>query len=154
MDQAHDPTHVVPQQGGPSVLPNLPIFNRLVNHAHLRNNVCVRDVEANISMTQHQLLTDILRLRTRIQCNPGLALGETNYEKSEVSIGLLAPGGCQFAVGFLATLALGAVCVPLSEQNPRFSVCRTNGADRYSISSPGTKLLRAQGSDHISSGTS
>lgn len=128
MDQANDPILSAPQQGSPSVLPNIPIFNRLVNHAHLRNSVCVRDVEANISLTHHQLLTDILHLRNMIQYNPGLALGETNYEKPEVSIGLLAPGGCQFAVGFLATLALGAVCVPLSEQSPRVSIFRSNGA--------------------------
>ncbi|KIV93384.1 hypothetical protein PV10_04598 [Exophiala mesophila] len=119
MDQNKGLQDFTPSRWDPAALPNLPIFNRLVNHAHLRNTVCVRDVDASISMTHHQLLTGVVNLRNDIHGNPAFSLDRTDHEESDVSIGLLAPGGCQFAVGFLATLALGAVCVPLSTAYPQ-----------------------------------
>ena len=154
MEQNKGSQDFTQRRWNPAELPNLPIFNRLINHAHLRNTVCVRDANASISMTHHQLLTDVVNLRNSIHGNPDFRLDGTGHEKSEASIGLLAPGGCQFAVGFLATLALGAVCVPLSKQDPRVPILRANGVGRYRISSTGIKLLCAKGSDRVSSRTS
>jgi malonyl-CoA/methylmalonyl-CoA synthetase len=121
MEDITDRQSFVPPHEGPNILPNIPLFSRLLNHASVRNSVCIKEVEATFSVSQLQLLTDVLWLRNALQAS----LDEESQKKlrngHEYYIALLAPGGYEYTVGFLAIIACGAAVVPLSEF-ARFSV--------------------------------
>lgn len=111
-----DRTHYVPSHMGENVLPNLPFFHKLLRYAQRRPpRLSIRDVNAGLEKTFHQVLSDALALRNELAktLNPQ-ALRDLQDDK-EVYIGLLAPGGYEYTVGFVAILALGAAVVPMGK---------------------------------------
>jgi len=111
-----DRTAFIPAHRGIDVLPNGPLFSRLLRYAHRRpQRVAVKDVNAGIEKTHIQLLTDVLALRRAIELmlNPSILVSLRNGD--DVYMSILAPGGYEYTVAFLAILALGAAAVPLSE---------------------------------------
>jgi malonyl-CoA/methylmalonyl-CoA synthetase len=111
-----DRTQLVPQHTGRNVFPNSPLFGKLVQYAHQQPpRVVIRDVVAGIQKTHLELLTDVLALSQTIRATLGPAApGRENEGTTICTVGLLAPGGYEYVVAFLAIVAVGACVVPLS----------------------------------------
>ncbi|KAK9855033.1 AMP-dependent synthetase/ligase [Penicillium brevicompactum] len=109
-----DRTLFVPAHSGESVLPNLPFFHKLLRYAHRTPSpTAIRDLNADVEKTYHDLLSDVLSFRkTLYESISDDARRDLEADK-EVYIGLLAPGGYEYAVGFIAILAIGAAVVPM-----------------------------------------
>jgi acyl-CoA synthetase (AMP-forming)/AMP-acid ligase II len=71
-----------------------------------------------LEKTYHDVLSDVLALRVELEKILSPKTLRDLSEDKEVYIGLLAPGGYEYAVGFIAILALGAAVVPMGELNP------------------------------------
>jgi malonyl-CoA/methylmalonyl-CoA synthetase len=98
------------------VLPNLPLFHKLLRYAQRKPpRIAVRDVNAGMEKTFHDLLSDVLALRIEIEKSLSTETLRDLAEDKEVYIGLLAPGGYEYTVGFVAIIALGAAVVPMGE---------------------------------------
>ncbi len=112
---ASDRTKLIPKHQGSTVLPNFGLFTKLLRFANQSTRIVVNDVNAQVSATHIQLLTDVLHVRNTLQAS----LKETTMRQLEqgveVFITLLSPGGYEYVVAFLAIVALGAVVVPLCE---------------------------------------
>ncbi|PLB41836.1 acetyl-CoA synthetase-like protein [Aspergillus candidus] len=110
-----DRTLLVPPHTGDHVLPNLPFLGKLLQYANRSTSrIAIRDVHAGVEKTYAQLLVDGLALRKKLQETLSPDIQEDLLHDREVPIALLAPGGYQYAVGFIAILALGAAVVPLT----------------------------------------
>lgn len=109
-----DRTHLVPPHQGSNILPNSPIFSRLLRHAH-RNHLAIRDVQLGIERSYGDLLSDTLALRQVLVRELGAEVLQRLDNGDEVYIGVLAAGGYEYAVAMLAVLAIGAASVPMSE---------------------------------------
>lgn len=104
----------VPPDTGDLVLPHTPLFEKLLRYANRSApRVAIRDLNANVERTYPQLLTDALAVRKALYNALAPAVQQQLAEKKEIFIALLAPGGYEYAVGFMAILALGAAVVPL-----------------------------------------
>lgn len=107
-------TNFAPSHEGPHVLPNSPLFIRLLGHAR-RNRLAIKDKQLDLTKTYGELLDAVLSFREIAQrslpseVNARLARGE------EVYIGVLAAGGYEFTVAVLTALALGAAVIPMCE---------------------------------------
>lgn len=103
----------LPQHLGPNVFPNFPVFQRLVMTASQASSIAIDDVTNEVKKTYAELLSDTLHMRnaiwTRLDANTRLRL----LQGDQVLLNLIAPGSYEFAVGFLAILALGAIIVPI-----------------------------------------
>jgi acyl-CoA synthetase (AMP-forming)/AMP-acid ligase II len=109
-----DRTLFVPPHQGDTVLPHTPLFEKLLRHASRSSpRIAVRDLNTGVEKTYLELLTDVLALRKVLQSALGPDVHKQLSHKEEVFIALLAPGGYEYAVGFMAILALGAAVVPL-----------------------------------------
>lgn len=107
---------LVPLHTGDHVLPNLPFFEKLLRYANRRTpRIAIRDVSVGVEKTYAQLLVDGLALGKRLRETLSRDVQEDLLHDREVPIALLAPGGYEYAVGFIGILALGAAVVPLSE---------------------------------------
>lgn len=109
-----DRTQFIPSHVGYNVLPSLQFFHRLLRFAQKKpSRISIRDVKAGLEKTFHDVLSDALALRSELEkvLSPQ-TLRELAQDK-EVFIGLLAPGGYEYTVGFVAILALGAAVVPM-----------------------------------------
>lgn len=112
-----DRSDLFPVHEGPNILPNNPLFTRLLRHAH-RERTAIQDFRLNVSKTYGELLSDALSLREVLrQCLDPQEVAKLNRDE-EVYIGVLAPGGYEFAVAMIAVLALGAAVVPMSVSQP------------------------------------
>jgi acyl-CoA synthetase (AMP-forming)/AMP-acid ligase II len=101
---------------GNNVLPNLPFFHKLLRYAQRKpSRIAVRDVNASLEKTYHDVLSDALALRVELEKTLGQSTLRDLSEDKEVYIGLLAPGGYEYTVGFIAILAMGAAVVPMGE---------------------------------------
>ena len=110
-----DRTLLVPPHIGDHILPNLPFFEKLLRYASRSTpRIAIRDVNAGLEKTYAQLLVDGLALRKKLRQTLSPDIRENLLNDREVPIALLAPGGYEYAVGFIAILALGATVVPLS----------------------------------------
>lgn len=112
----NDRVAFVPAHQGDDVLPNSPLFSRLLRFAHRKpQRVAIRDINAGIERTHLQLLTDVLALlrAMKTMLSPSILAALQNRE--DVYMGILAPGGYEYTVAFLAVLAMGAAGVPLSK---------------------------------------
>ncbi|PLN85033.1 acetyl-CoA synthetase-like protein [Aspergillus taichungensis] len=110
-----DRTLLVPPHNGDHVLPNLPFFEKLLRYASRSTPlIAIRDVNADVEKTYSQLLVDGLALRKKLRQILSPNIQEDLLQDREVPIALLAPGGYEYAVGFIAILALGAAVVPLT----------------------------------------
>lgn len=115
-DKMGDRTQFVPSHVGDNVLPNLPFFHKLLRYAQRRpSRTAVRDVNAGVEKTYHDVLTDALALRSHLEKTLSSETLRELAEDKEVYIGLLAPGGYEYTVGFVAIIALGAAVVPMGK---------------------------------------
>ncbi|CAF3562344.1 unnamed protein product [Fusarium graminearum] len=112
-----DRTQIVPLHDGPHVLPNNPLFTRLLRHAH-RNYLAIRDRELGVSKTYGELLDAVLGLRDVVRAALPSEVIEQLNNGNEVYVGVLAAGGYEFTVAVLAVLALGAAVVPMFPTAP------------------------------------
>lgn len=111
-----DRTQFVPSHVGENVLPNLPFFHKLLRYAQRKpSRTAVRDVNAGVEKTYHDVLSDALAVRSELERTLSHETLQGLAEDQEVYIGLLAPGGYEYAVGFIAIVALGAAVVPMGE---------------------------------------
>ncbi|KAL5363714.1 acetyl-CoA synthetase-like protein [Aspergillus floccosus] len=114
-----DRTLVVPPHRGDTVLPHVPLFEKLLRYADRSPpRIAIRDLNTGIEKTYLELLTDVLALRNNLQTALGPDVQNQLLANEEVFVALLAPGGYEYAVGFMAILALGAAVVPLSVALP------------------------------------
>lgn len=119
MPDSDDRTLHVPRHSGRDILPSHSLFNRLLRFAHQSPpRLCVRDDNAGIEATHIQLLSDVLALRERLWHSVSTAARQALVERKEVYIAVLAPGGYEYTVAMLATLATGAAVVPLTVALP------------------------------------
>ncbi|EAS29366.3 uncharacterized protein CIMG_08112 [Coccidioides immitis RS] len=110
-----DRTSFIPPHEGDTILPLSPFFSRLVRHAHRKPpRLAVRDVNLGFEKTYTQFLTDVLALRNTLRASLGEKATRDLKEGKEVYVGLLAAGGYEYAVGFVAIVALGAAVVPIT----------------------------------------
>lgn len=126
----------IPAHRGESVLPNLPFFHRLLRYAHRSPSpIAIRDLNADIEKTYHHLLSDVLSFRKVLYESMSDDARRDLEADKEVYIGLLAPGGYEYTVGFIAILAIGGAVVPMG----KFFAPRGQSAsiDRYSGHSTG-----------------
>ncbi|RFU31222.1 hypothetical protein B7463_g5091, partial [Scytalidium lignicola] len=110
--------HSRPKHVGPNILPKFPIFTRLVGYASREELIAINDVTNGFAATHLQLLTDVLHLRNVLYDSLDEKTQQRLWDGEEVFFNLLAPGGYEFATGFLAILAIGGVIVPLSPALP------------------------------------
>lgn len=114
-----DRTLSVPPHHGENVLPNFPLFSKLLRLAHrLLPPIAVKDIRAGVERNYLDLLIDALRLRNALQRQLSAETLIQLEREDEVFIGLLAAGGYEYTVGFLAILALGAAVVPIGMSAP------------------------------------
>ncbi|KMU80602.1 acyl-CoA synthetases /AMP-acid ligases 2 [Coccidioides immitis RMSCC 3703] len=114
-DMEFDRTSFIPPHEGDTILPLSPFFSRLVRHAHRKPpRLAVRDVNLGFEKTYTQFLTDVLALRNTLRASLGEKATRDLKEGKEVYVGLLAAGGYEYAVGFVAIVALGAAVVPIT----------------------------------------
>ncbi|KAJ5103548.1 hypothetical protein N7532_004077 [Penicillium argentinense] len=114
-----DRTLYVPSHEGDNVLPNSPWFHKLLRYAQrMTPRVAIRDVNAGFEKTYHDLISDVLSFRNHLRRQMSSQTLRDLAEDKEVYIGLLAPGGYEYTVGFIAIVALGAAVVPMAAGLP------------------------------------
>ncbi|KAJ5625716.1 hypothetical protein N7510_002025 [Penicillium lagena] len=114
-----DRTLFVPSHVGDNVLPNLPFFHKLLRYAQRSPPlVAVRDLNAGIERTYHHVLSDVVAVRNELEKKLSAKVRQDLAEDKEVYIGLIAPGGYEYTVGFIAILAVGAAVVPMATTLP------------------------------------
>ena len=114
MEDSKDRTCFQPKHRGDHILPNTPFLAQLLRHAH-SGLLAVRDDNAKVEKTYSQLLADGLSVRKSIyQALPAYVHRDID-EGREVFVGVLAPGGYEYAVAVIAVYALGAAVVPMSK---------------------------------------
>jgi malonyl-CoA/methylmalonyl-CoA synthetase len=119
----NDRTFFVPKHRGPNILPNLPLFSRILRFAHHSERIAIKDTATGYAASYIQLLTDVLYLRNHIQTSLGSSTLEQLESGKEVFIAILAEGGYEFTVAFFATIAVGAVAVPICKLISVFGGC-------------------------------
>lgn len=111
-----DRTLYVPSHHGDNVLPNVPWFHKLLRYAQRKPpRVAIRDVNAGVEKTYHDLVSDAVAFRNELRRRMGPQTLQDLAEDKEVYIGLLAAGGYEYTVGFIAIVALGAAVVPMGK---------------------------------------
>ncbi|KEF52476.1 uncharacterized protein A1O9_11318 [Exophiala aquamarina CBS 119918] len=117
-----DRANFVPRQGNfnDNVLPNDPLFLRLLTIAHGRHagRPLIRDINAGLEATAHTLLSDVLTFRQDIVKSLAPKTIRDLDNGRDVLISLFAEGGYEFSVAILAVLALGACASLLSIAMP------------------------------------
>ncbi|KAJ6143917.1 hypothetical protein N7471_003370 [Penicillium samsonianum] len=114
-----DRTLFIPPHVGDNVLPNLPFFHRLLRYAQRKPSpIVVRDLVADMEKTYHHLVSDVLAFRKVLESSLSHEARRDLIADKEVYIGLLAPGGYEYTVGFIAILAIGAAVVPMAAALP------------------------------------
>lgn len=122
-----DRTQFIPPHLGENVLPNMPFFHRLLRYAQRKPSpIAIRDLNAGLEKTYHHLLSDVLALRKILEGRLSTEVQRDLAADKEVYIGLLAPGGYEYTVGFMAILAIGAAVVPMGESHPRRKESKAN----------------------------
>ncbi|OBT71013.1 hypothetical protein VF21_10004 [Pseudogymnoascus sp. 05NY08] len=112
-------TDMSPDSAAPFTLPNFPFFSKLLRYAYRQPcALAVRDDVSGIERSYLHLLTDVLSLCNSLRRTLSAQVHQQLDNQEEVYICILAPGGYEFVVGFIAILALGAAAVPLSTSLP------------------------------------
>ncbi|EEH40099.2 acyl-activating enzyme [Paracoccidioides lutzii Pb01] len=110
-----DRTDIVPSHTGDHVLPLSPFFSKLLRHAHRKSQrIAIRDVNLQIEKSYIEFLSDVLAVRNalRLSLSPETQWSLRRCENTYIA--LIAAGGYEYAVGFVAICALGAVVVPIT----------------------------------------
>ncbi|CEN61091.1 hypothetical protein ASPCAL07757 [Aspergillus calidoustus] len=114
-----DRATMVPSHTGENVFPNLPFFEKLLRFAHRSPpRIAIRDVNLGVEKTYLQLFTDAIALRSVLRRTLNADVLQEIYHGHEVFIALIAPGGYEYAVAFIAIIALGAAVVPITPALP------------------------------------
>ncbi|EUC35832.1 hypothetical protein COCCADRAFT_34691 [Bipolaris zeicola 26-R-13] len=114
-----DRTSVVPSHVGDNVLPNTPLFSRLVQFAcQIPARIAIEDVRVELQKTHIHLLSDVLALRNTLLNALDDATRKALENRKEVYMAIVAPGGYEYTVAMLAVLALGAAAVPMTPAVP------------------------------------
>jgi malonyl-CoA/methylmalonyl-CoA synthetase len=107
-----DRSTLYPAHRGINVLPNSPLFGKLIRHAR-RDRLAVRDLQLGLEKTYGDLLDAVLSFREVVNASLPPATKTALEQGGEVYIGVLAAGGWEFTVAVLTVLALGAAVVPM-----------------------------------------
>ncbi|KAF2709393.1 acetyl-CoA synthetase-like protein [Pleomassaria siparia CBS 279.74] len=114
-----DRTFMLPKHAGYHVLPNTPLFSRLLRFASRKPaRIAIDDVRSNHQRTHLELLSDVLALRETILNTLDPATIEALERRDEVYLAIVAAGGYEYTVAMLAVLALGAAAVPITPALP------------------------------------
>ncbi|KAF2649870.1 acetyl-CoA synthetase-like protein [Lophiostoma macrostomum CBS 122681] len=114
-----DRVFMVPKHAGSNILPNTPLFSRLLRFAsRVPARVAIDDVRSNQQRTHLELLSDVLVLRETILNALDSTTSEALERRDEVYIAIVAAGGYEYTVAMLAVLALGAAAVPIAPALP------------------------------------
>lgn len=109
-------TDFAPSHDGAPVLPNSPLFSKLLRHAR-RNRMAIKDKQLDLTRTYGELLDAVLSFREVVQASLPTEVNAKLLRGGEVYIGVLAAGGYEFTVAVLTVLALGAAVVPMCESS-------------------------------------
>jgi malonyl-CoA/methylmalonyl-CoA synthetase len=109
-----DRTRFAPRHEGEHVLPNDPLFSKLLRHAR-RERVCLRDNVLGVTKSYGEVLDAVLAMRRVVSEALPATVRRHLADGDEVFIGILAAGGYEFTVAVLAVLAMGAAIVPMCE---------------------------------------
>lgn len=103
-----------------NVLPNFPLLVRLLGFANRlpASHIAIKDLTTGFEASHIRLLNDVLSLRASIFESLNQTSQERLVKGEEVFVLVLASPGYDYAVSFLATLAVGAVIVPVSPHVP------------------------------------
>ncbi|ETI22882.1 hypothetical protein G647_04676 [Cladophialophora carrionii CBS 160.54] len=112
-----DRSQLVPQHSGDHILPNNPLFGKLIRHAR-RDRVALRDRGLGVEKTYAELLDAVLAFRKVVEASLSSNTRARLRRGDEVYIGVLAAGGFEFTVATLTVLALGAAAVPMFPTAP------------------------------------
>jgi malonyl-CoA/methylmalonyl-CoA synthetase len=123
MVDGDDRTCFVPKHQGLNVLPNSPLFSRILRFAHQSERIAIKDPTAGFAASYIQLLTDVLHLRNHLEKSLDYSILEHLGKGEEVFVTILGEGGYEFTVAFFAIMAVGAVVVPLCKLNSMFGGC-------------------------------
>ncbi|KAJ5817120.1 hypothetical protein N7447_009353 [Penicillium robsamsonii] len=119
MAMSGDRTSFVPPHRGDNVLPNTPLFHRLLRLASRSPPpIAIRDIRGGIEKTYLQLLSDVLSVRKGLLELLDVKIRHQLEEDTETYIALIAPGSYAYTVGFFAILAAGAAVVPIAVKLP------------------------------------
>ncbi|KAH7084846.1 hypothetical protein BKA63DRAFT_4264 [Paraphoma chrysanthemicola] len=114
-----DRSFMVPSHAGYNILPNTPLFSRLLRYAgRTPRRIAIDDVRSNHQRTHLELLSDVLALRETILNTIDAGTLEALDRREEVYIAIVAAGGYEYTVAMLAVLALGAAAVPITPALP------------------------------------
>lgn len=112
-----DRCQIVPRHSGRHVLPNSPLFSKLLQHAR-RGRLALRDVHLDVEKTYRQVVDDVLAFRDVLLSRLSPKTLQALSDDDEVYIGVLAAGGYEFTIAMLTVLALGAAAVPICKSIP------------------------------------
>ncbi|OJD14067.1 hypothetical protein AJ78_05544 [Emergomyces pasteurianus Ep9510] len=152
-----DRTDFFPPHAGDNVLPLSPFFSKLLRYAHRKSQrVAIRDVNLAIEKTYIEFLSDVLAVRNALRSSLSPEAQGALQAGEEVYIALIAAGGYEYAVGFVAICALGAAVVPMTVLLPveeaTYFIVKSRCAAILSSSSG--KSLAEQLSAHLKKTTS
>ncbi|KAI6757070.1 hypothetical protein HG530_011668 [Fusarium avenaceum] len=143
-----DRTQIVPLHDGPHVLPNNPLFARLLRHAH-RNHVAIKDQVLGVSKTYGELLDAVLVFREVVRGSLPSNVQRRLSNGDEVYVGVLAAGGYEFTVAVLAVLALGAAVVPMYMYIPSFPTAPSDEIVYYATKSQQVAILSSSATTQL-----
>ncbi|PGG97361.1 hypothetical protein AJ79_09234 [Helicocarpus griseus UAMH5409] len=110
-----DRTDFFPPHSGDNVLPLSPFFSRLLRYAHRKPpRPAIRDINLGIEKNYLEFLTDVLAVRNALYSTLSPEVRRALNCSEDVYIALIAAGGYEYAVGFVAICALGAAVVPMT----------------------------------------
>ncbi|KAJ5819166.1 hypothetical protein N7474_004757 [Penicillium riverlandense] len=109
-----DRIQLVTPHVGRNVLPNCPLFTKLLRFAR-RKHLAIRDNMLQVEKSYGDLLADVLAYRAYLESSLNKDVLQRIERNEEVYVGILAAGGYEFTVGILAVIALGAAVNPVAE---------------------------------------
>ncbi|KAF3036917.1 hypothetical protein E8E12_004392 [Didymella heteroderae] len=118
-DGMEDRSFMVPAHAGANVLPNTPLFSRLLRYAgRTPARIAIDDVRSKHQRSHIELLSDVLALREMVANTLDSATLDALRRRDEVYIAVVAAGGYEYTVAMLTVLALGAAAVPITPALP------------------------------------
>ncbi|KAF3034951.1 hypothetical protein E8E11_003758 [Didymella keratinophila] len=118
-DRMEDRSFMVPTHAGANILPNTPLFSRLLRYAgRTPARIAIDDVRSKHQRTHIELLSDVLALRETVMNTLDSATLDALGRRDEVYIAVVAAGGYEYTVAMLTVLALGAAVVPITPALP------------------------------------
>ena len=103
-----------------NVLPNFPLLVKLVGFANRlpSSHIALKDLATGFEASHIRLLNDVLSLRKLLFTSLDRQTQNRLLSREEVFFLILANPGYDYAVSFLAVLAIGGIIVPISPHVP------------------------------------